>query len=43
MTALAVLRNEADAEDAAQETMIKVFTHLEQLSRRRTSMSAQKL
>lgn len=32
MTALAVLRNEADAEDAAQETMIKVFTHLEQLS-----------
>ena len=32
MTAFAVLRNEADAEDASQETMIKVFTHLGQLN-----------
>lgn len=31
MTAFAVLRNQADAEDAAQETMIKAFTRLEQL------------
>jgi len=32
LTAFAVLRNEADAEDAAQETMIKAFTRLKQLS-----------
>lgn len=32
LAAFAVLRNEADAEDAAQETMIKVLTRLEQLS-----------
>ena len=31
MAAFAVLRNQADAEDAAQETMIKAFTRLEQL------------
>lgn len=32
LTAFAVLRNEADAEDAAQETMMKAFTKLKQLS-----------
>jgi len=32
LTAFAVLRNEADAEDAAQETMIKALTQLKQLS-----------
>jgi RNA polymerase sigma-70 factor (ECF subfamily) len=32
LTAFAVLRNEADAEDAAQETMLKAFTQLKQLS-----------
>jgi RNA polymerase sigma-70 factor, ECF subfamily len=32
LTAFAVLHNEADAEEAAQETMIKAFTRLEQLS-----------
>jgi RNA polymerase sigma-70 factor, ECF subfamily len=32
LAAFAVLRNQADAEDAAQETMIKAFTRLQQLS-----------
>lgn len=32
LAAYAVLRNHADAEEAAQETMIKAFTRLEQLS-----------
>jgi RNA polymerase sigma-70 factor (ECF subfamily) len=32
LTAFAVLRNQADAEDAAQETMLKAFTQLKQLS-----------
>ncbi len=32
LTAFAVLHNEADAEDAAQETMIKALTQLRQLS-----------
>jgi RNA polymerase sigma-70 factor (ECF subfamily) len=32
ITAYAVLRNQADAEDAAQETMLKVLTRLDQLS-----------
>jgi len=32
LTAFAVLRNEADAEEAAQETMIKALTRLGQLS-----------
>src|SRR6266852_1813002 len=28
--ALSILRNEADAEDAAQEAMLKAFTHIRQ-------------
>lgn len=32
LAAFAVLHNPADAEDAVQETMIKAFTHLEQLN-----------
>ena len=31
LTAFAILRNQADAEDAAQEALLKAFTHLEQL------------
>ena len=31
LTAFSILRNHADAEEAAQETMIKVLTHLPQL------------
>ena len=34
VTAYAILRNHADAEDAAQETMLKALTHLEQLKER---------
>jgi RNA polymerase sigma factor (sigma-70 family) len=30
MTALALLRNQADAEDVAQEAILKAFTHLNQ-------------
>src|SRR5215471_2715118 len=32
LTAFAVLRNQADAEEAVQETMLKAFTRLHQLS-----------
>lgn len=32
LLAYSVLKNEADAEDAAQETVLKAFTHLQQLS-----------
>jgi RNA polymerase sigma-70 factor, ECF subfamily len=31
LTAFSILRNQADAEDAAQEALLKAFTHLEQL------------
>lgn len=31
LTAYYILRNQADAEDAAQEALLKAFTHLEQL------------
>jgi RNA polymerase sigma-70 factor (ECF subfamily) len=31
LTAFAILRNQVDAEDAAQEALLKAFTHLEQL------------
>ena len=30
VTALALLRNEADAQDVAQEAILKAFTHLRQ-------------
>ncbi len=32
IAAFAIVRNQADAEEAAQETVVKAMTHLDQLS-----------